>query len=214
VITFACVFVRGHVNFTPEYVYKLQSMVARHYREPHRFVCLTDQNLLDVECIRTPPIGNYFAWWKKLELFAAPTLDRGRVVYLDLDSIVIRDLTPIVEFPAPFALIPHAGTFKPKPPYKIVPRFNSSCMVWEGGTMRHIYENWSEPVTRRLWGDQDFIGELVSTSAAKTFPREWFPRLSEVRDGSPSQFAKVVLCKKPKNVDAAALHPWVKEAWA
>ena len=106
-ITFACVWVTGHVPFTADYVVRLRNMVARHYPERHSFVCLTDRpaELAGIETIRTgAPVG-YFAWWKKLELFAAKRLDRGRVVYLDLDTLVLADLTPIVEYPAPSGTI-------------------------------------------------------------------------------------------------------------
>lgn len=215
-ITFACVWVTGHVPFTADYVVRLRNMVARHYPERHSFVCLTDRpaELAGIETIRTgAPVG-YFAWWKKLELFAAKRLDRGRVVYLDLDTLVLADLTPIVEYPAPFALIPHAGSFKPKAPYSICARFNSSCMVWDGGTLGYLWDDWKPSITRRLWGDQDYLGVRVATNAAKTFPLEWFPRLSDIRSARPPQAAKVVLCKKPKNEEASQRFAWVREAWA
>lgn len=190
-------------------------MVARHYSARHRFVCLTDRarEIPGVIALATKPVGDYFAWWKKLELFATPELNQGRVVYLDLDTIVVSDLSPIVDYPAPFALIPHAGTFTPKPPHRVVRRFNSSCMVWDGGTLGKLFYSWSPADTLRLWGDQDFIGEQVAPNAAQTFPVEWFPRLSELR-GAPSPAAKVVLCKKPKNEEAAKRFRWVFEAWA
>ena len=40
--TVACVFVRGHVPFTAEYVTRLAAMVKRWMDRPYQFVCLTD----------------------------------------------------------------------------------------------------------------------------------------------------------------------------
>jgi hypothetical protein len=44
-------------------------------------------------------------------------------------------------------------------------------------------------------------------------PLAWFPRVSQIEDGPVPADAKVVLCKKPKNVIAARRWPWVQEAW-
>ena len=135
-LTVACVFVRGHGPFTVEYVAKLRAMVAKHLSRPHRFVCLTDRPdwMPDgVESIAVPPVpAKVFAWWAKVNLFN-PYDDLGtRTLYLDLDTVIVDALDPIVDFPAPFALIPDAGTFKPKTGHLVVKRFNHVM----GGTRR------------------------------------------------------------------------------
>jgi hypothetical protein len=93
-----------------------------------------------------------------------------------------------------------------------VKRFNSSVMVWDAGTQNHIYDRFLPGVPLRLWGDQDWIGEQCPD--AEAMPVAWFPRLSELNGTRPSVEAKVVLAKKPKNIIAAKMMPWFKEAWA
>ncbi len=207
-ITVACVLVRGHVPFTADYVTRLRSMVARHLALPHRFVCLTDREIPGVETIPITAPKGCFAWWAKLRLFDPAVGLTGRVLYLDLDTLVVADLAPIVEYPAAFALVPDgAPGFQPKS-HRVVHRFNSSVMVWDGDSPQ-LWQDWTPKNATMLWGDQDWIGERLPDAAA--MPAEWFPRLSVARP--PWLEAKVVLCKKPKNAAAALQWPWFAEAW-
>lgn len=215
----ACVLVRGHVDFTPEYVVKLRSMCSRHL-PAHRFVCLTDQVAYlpaDLETIDVKKLEG-FAWWTKLELWNPKhsVLQSGRIMYMDLDVLAVDDLTPIANFSDDFAAVPHAGDFQGKGDKKVVKRYNSSVMSWNGGTHNDLYLDWRPEVTKRLWGDQDWIGEKLPDGAL--MPIEWFPRLSQVMDKGDDvaqriKDAKVILCKKPKNADAAKRWKWFAKAW-
>ena len=187
-------------------------MVSRNLRTEHRFVCLTDQSLRGVETINVQPYPRLKAWWNKVRLFDPALGLRGRIVYLDLDVLVVGDLLPVAEFPAPLALIPTAGRHVPTDEVKkVVRRYNSSVMVWDAGTRPEIYQRWTPKVAGRLWGDQDWIGELCPDEAR--MPLEWFPRLSETPAACPPPPARVVLAKKPKNHVAATTTTWVRRVW-
>jgi hypothetical protein len=212
-ITVACVLVKGHVVYQTEYVTNLRAMVARHLQRPHRFVCLTDrpQWLSHVETIQIPTASPLKGWWAKIRLFDQSLGLSGRVLYLDLDTLVVGSLDPIVDFPAPFALVPDAGTFRAPAGLSVVKRFNSSVMVWDAGVNASLYDQWTPAVASRLWGDQDWIGEQMPYAAP--MPLGWFPRLSELGGKPPTNGARVVLAKKPKNVIAADLYPWFNQKW-
>lgn len=215
-LTVACVWVNGHVPFTVEYVDKLHAMCRRWIAQPLRFVCLTDRPWLlpdGIDRVVVPSPGKLFGWWRKLELFNPEHGFDGRMLYLDLDTLIVSDLDEVINYPAPFALVPHAGTFNGKGGRKVVKRFNSSVMVWDAGTQDHVWTNWTPKVADRLHGDQDWIGEQCPFAASMNL--EWFPRISAFLDGSrPSKDAKIVLVKTPKNVVAAERLSWVSEAWA
>jgi hypothetical protein len=208
------VFARGHVPFTAQYVTRLKSMADRAL-PAHRFVCLTDRaaELPDsVETIKIPSVVGAYAWWAKLQLFN-PVLElSGRVLYLDLDVLLVGDMGPIIGYPSDFALAPDTASFQPRDGRQCVHRFNSSVMVWDHGCNHELYCDWKPEVTKRLWGDQDWIG--AQRPGAASMPAEWFPRLSSLgsRQGWPKS-AKVVLCKKPKNEQAVQVFPWFDEAW-
>lgn len=214
--TVACVWVRANVPYGVEYVSNLRAMVMRHLTRPFRFVCLTDrpeQLPASVEGIRIKHDPTVPGWWAKMELFAEHRFS-GRVLYLDLDSLICADLDPIVDFPSSFALLPDGGTFKPRTGHRVVKRFNSSVMVWDADvnfTLYNVFTLARDYFVREFWGDQDFIGE--SWPEADTLPAQWFPRLSELDGAPPPPQAKVVLCKKPKNEIAAKQFAWVADVW-
>jgi len=235
VTTVVCVLVRGHVKaFRPEYVIKLANMVKPWMDRPYRFVCLTDYPKMAVrsmDLIQIPSPGkvsrhfhwNYpagdkvFAWWSKLELFNPKHGFTGRMLYLDLDTLVVGSLAPILDYPADFALIPDEGLFRGKFGLRVVKRLNSSVMVWDAGCDKatRVWQKYDPGKTPAvLWGDQDHIGEQIPDAA--TMPREWFPRISaltELRHEPPKPPVKVVLSKWPKNAIAAEWYPWVQRLW-
>lgn len=212
--TVCCLFVRGHVHYTAEYVTRLAAMVKRWMDRPYRFVCLSDKPkrmLPGVEIVAVKRHEGCLAWWEKMQLWRPDIGLSGRVLYLDLDTIVVNSLAPILDFDAPFALIPHEGKFRPKGGLGVVHRFNSSVMVWNAGEQSHLWERWSPAVCGVLHGDQDHIGKEAPDAA--TFPSAWFPRISAIRNGPVPADAKVILAKVPKNVEAARKWSWVREAW-
>lgn len=213
-LTVACVLVRGHVAFSVEYVERLASMARRHISREFEFVCLTDkpkQLPKDVRAVKidTPQLGMK-GWWAKIELFR-PGRFGGRVLYLDLDTLIVAPLDPIIDYPAEFALAPDgAPNFKGSEGLAVVKRYNSSVMIWDWDVVADLQRKWTPKVAARLWGDQDWIGEQCTW--AQTMPAQWFPRLSTRREHWPAE-AKVVLCKTPKNADAALLWPWFAGMW-
>ncbi len=218
-IAVSCVWVRGNVPYSVDYVARLRSMVSRHLKVPHRFMCLTDRpNELPSGVIPVVIRGPVLipGWWSKLELFnpAFRSAFGLRNLYLDLDSIIVSDLAPVVMHTGPgdLSIVPDGGTFQGRGHLRVVKRYNSSVMVWTPTpVLWSLWQDFNLGVTNRLWGDQDWIGEQYQD--ANLMPAEWFPRVSELGGNPPGPEAKVVLCKKPKNVEAAEQLPWVREAW-
>lgn len=215
--TVACVFVKGEYPYTPEYVTRLRSMVTRWMERPFRFVCLTDQPWLfaDVETIPVSKLDG-FAPWTKLELFNPARQWTGRMLYLDLDTLIVSSLEPILNIDADFAITDdperhHTPRTKDSFGRQIVRRFNSSVMVWDGGLHTDLYTGWTPAVAKRLSGDQDWIGEQFPN--ATRLPRNWFPRISEAVRPPWPQDAKVIFVKVPKNHILAKEQPWFAPLW-
>lgn len=211
-LTVACVWVQANVPYDVDYVFKLHSMVSRNLKRPFTFACITDKPLAKLpdrtEAWPVPRPRGMAGWWSKIELFNPARFGQGRILYLDLDVVVVGPLDDIVDYPATFALVPDAGTFQGRDGLKVVKKYNSSVMAWDAGTLSDIYTKWRPEVTRRLWGDQDWIG--LARPNEQTMPLAWFPRLSQGRWDTQ---AKVVLAKKPKPHVAAQQWPWFKEWW-
>lgn len=240
-ITVACVWVNGHVPYGVEYVEKLYHMVFRKLDEPFQFMVLTDR-LAALDSIFSGELGAFIggipvtpprglkAWWTKLELFgpyvtgALQAAGARRVLYLDLDVLIVGDLRPMAHWPAPLVLCPPGGKFHPLG-YRTVHRYNSSVMAFDVGAHPEIFSTFNRAYglpggDTPLWGDQDWIGELLPN--LPTFPPEWVPRLGELPMTMPpsgqlvaarASGARVVLCKKPKPHIAAERIKWVSEIW-
>jgi len=216
-ITVACVFVRGHVPYTPEYVVRLRAMVTKHLSLDHRFVCLTDRPSrlpADLTTLPIPGPGALAGWWSKLHLFDREQPLGDRVLYLDLDSLVVASLDPIATYPAPLALVPHTGATSVGSRFgkRVIKKFNSSVVVYDRPATYALWDAWRPEIADALHGDQDFIGEQRPDAAV--MPTEWFPRVSSI--GAAGQIpaeARVILSKKPKNLECAALWPWFDAIW-
>jgi hypothetical protein len=222
-ITVACVWVRGPVPYTLDYVVRLERMVRRHIDRPYRFVCLTDRPELmpaGIDGIRISADGrvpdNGRGYWAKVQLFDPRHQWTTRMLFLDLDVLVVSSLAPIIDAPSAFALTEDALTLerahldRDRYGRRIVRRFNSSVIVWDGGLCRDLFEQWTPDVAQTYSTDQDWIGERYP--GAMALPYEWFPRISRVQPPWPIE-AKVVLVKKPKNHEACARWPWFEPLW-
>lgn len=222
-LTVCCVWVTGPVKYTADYVVRLERMVRRYLKRPFEFVCLTDQGSALPSSIRwrrlDSMIGvvpdNGAGYWSKVMLFRPGTF-AGRVLYIDLDSLIVSDLSPIVEYPAPFAITEDALVKErahldtDKYGRKLVRAFNSSVMAWDAGFGHDLFTEWTPDVADRLSTDQDWIAERYPNAAA--MPYGWFPRISRQQPPWPAD-AKVVLVKKPKNLEACEKWPWFEPLW-
>lgn len=100
-------------KYGPEYVNRLYAMVRRHLRGDFRFVCLTDDPAgvrAEVECLPIPPLalppGAPERGWTKLTTFEADLHGlTGTALFLDVDVVIVDDITPFFEMPGDFLII-------------------------------------------------------------------------------------------------------------
>lgn len=222
-LTAACLFVQGPWPYTAEYVVRLERMVRRYLPRPFRFVCLTDRPHLlpGIETITIPSLKGVIAddgigYWNKLQIFNPAIGFEGRVLYLDLDTLVVADLAPIVDFPASLALTTdafveeRAHITKDRFGRQLVRRFNGSVIVFDVGQHADLFTRWTPADAYRLSTDQDWISEQAATAVG--MPLAWFPRISQVQIPWAEE-TKVVLVKKPKNHEAVERWPWFEPLW-
>jgi hypothetical protein len=99
-------------KYGPEYVNRLYGMVARHLHGDFRFICLTDNSMgvrPEVECMPLPTLPlapGAERGWNKLASFQADLSGlRGTALFLDLDVVIVDDITPFFEHPGEFLII-------------------------------------------------------------------------------------------------------------
>ncbi|MDT8998076.1 glycosyltransferase [Paucibacter sp. APW11] len=100
-------------KYGPEYVNRLYAMVRRHLKGEFSFVCLTDRSegiRPEVRCLPIPelklPAGIPERGWTKLTTFEADLHGlKGTALFLDLDVVIVDDITPFFEVPGEFLII-------------------------------------------------------------------------------------------------------------
>lgn len=147
-----------------------------------------------------------------MDLFHPNMPFKGRVLYLDLDVLVVGDINPILDFPADFAIAPgSAPNFQTPGGLKMVRGYQSSVMVWDHRARSRFYTEFDPQVKKRLYGDQDALKEMSPNET--TFPPEWFERVGPDGPDGWTSDTKVVLCVKYKNHRAVKEFPWFKDYW-
>lgn len=142
----ACVLRSGGV-YTPEYVHRLKQGVNQ-YLPGHDFVCFSDVDVPN----RIPLVTDWPGWWSKLEMFREPM---GKVLYMDLDTIIQGSLEEIASYPHKFTMLQDF----------MCDRFASGVMAWDGDHS-HIFREFDPEMIPDYrgprHGDQAYISERVN----------------------------------------------------
>ena len=165
-------------KYGPEYVNRLYGMVRRHLKGNFRFVCLTDdaQGIrTEVQCLPIPelrlPDGSPERGWKKLTTFQADLHGlRGTALFLDVDVVIVSDITPLFEVPGDFLII-HDW----KRPWRITG--NSSVYRFELGSHPEVLEGFrqqSADIRARFRNEQAYLSDVIhSQGKLQYWPEDW-----------------------------------------
>lgn len=217
----ACV--RTGVKYPVEYVDRLRAGVARHLKEPHRFVCLTDRpdELSGIETQRVS--WDLPGWWMKMALFAPGWASDQKVIYLDLDMAVVGDLSPLAYLESKDLAI--CENFTRAAGNLAWPCRYSSCAMVLPPQRRFLSLVWKTFIENRytimescgIYGDQKAIEELVPGRVVflqRVLPPGFFLGYRDLpKHKTPPKGCSVVVFagnSKPHNTNCA----WAKAAWA
>ena len=165
-------------KYGPEYVNRLYAMVRRHLQGEFRFVCLTDRQdgvRDEVECRPIPslelPPGIPERGWTKLTTFTSPLHDlEGTALFLDLDVVIVSDITVFFEAPGEFLII-HDW----KRPWRITG--NSSVYRFKLGAHAEVLSEFrgdQERIRARLRNEQAFLSEVMHRQGKLAYwPEDW-----------------------------------------
>lgn len=213
-------------TFGPETVLVLKSMVARHYPHPHRFVCITDDPK-GLESIETIPIWSDYAdlpaptgprnpsCYRRLKLFDPEIsgLLGPRFVSLDLDCVLLNDLTPLWHRPEDFVMW---GDTNPKTFY------NGSMVLMNAGARPKVwteFDSYHSPRRAQAAGhfgsDQGWISFCLGPGEARWTKADGvYSYRNDIRPtGKLPNNAKAVIWHgriDPWSPEAQQI-PWVKE---
>lgn len=198
--TVACVLKSGGI-YGPEYVGALVSWLTRFAPEAS-IVCLSDW-----AGAGTPLRFNLPGWWSKMELFRPGVLE-GPVLYMDLDTLPVGDLSALLAYDGPLALL--SDFYRPHLAQSGVMAFtpgDETADLWN----RFIAD---PPAHMRAYrGDGEFIHAHAPGAARlqDLFPGQIVSLKAHAKAGPPPN-ARLVCCHgQPKLHDPAA--GWAHTAW-
>jgi hypothetical protein len=211
----ACV--RTGTRYSFDYVTKLRNMVDRHMPYTYTMTCLTDQpdRCSDVAFVDISASG-LTGWWGKMMLFEPQWRQNAKVIYLDLDTIIVGDLGPLTSVSGEFAICENFTRLITNPAYPC--KYNSSVMVIGRGMGSFVWNGFSRRrellmMTHARYGDQACIEELYPSAPflQRLVPKGFFVNYRNLTNQPPKQAAVINFGgnNKPDNCPI----PWVQEAW-
>ena len=156
-ITVACVFWGD--KFSDDYVYNLKSMVERNTTVPHQFVCFSDRELEGIKTVKLIP--GYEGWWNKMQMFNTDFRLGNRVVYLDLDTLIVGNIDWLLEYDGMFMGIEDLGSVNEHQP-ELKGRLQSGVMSWDYRLNSHLWNRFtSSGESQRYRGDGEYLNHIV-----------------------------------------------------
>lgn len=142
-------------QFGPAQVDTLAAMVDRHYQDPHRFICVTDDasgidpsievvplwsDLADIESPHGPKNPSCY---RRLKMFSPEiaSVVGDRFVWVDLDCVVTGDLRPLWNRPEPFVIWgdTNRNTY-----------YNGSMCLMTAGARRQVWDTFDPVQSPRI----------------------------------------------------------------
>lgn len=153
-------------DYDAEYVHRIQAGLKRH-TPAARMVCLSD---CPVPCDRIPLVPGHGGWWNKVQLFRTPFAEP--VLYVDLDTIIVGDVTPLFDYDHRFTMI--SDFYRPA--------LRQSGVMAFSGDWRQVWQTYAEKtaaITAQFakWpnlGDGAYIASQVPDDRFdQHFPKDW-----------------------------------------
>lgn len=219
-------------EFTAETVNVLRRMVARHYPDPHRFICVTDDPVGIDPDIEVLPLWNDHAsvpspfgdknpsCYRRLRAFAPDIAESfgPRFVSMDLDCVITGDLRPLWNRTEDFVIW---GDTNPRTAY------NGSMFLLSAGARRKVWDDFDpkdSPKRAKAAGcfgsDQGWISFCLGPSEQRWTKADGvYSFRNDVRPSNAShlpQGARVVMFHgryDPWSPLVQQIAPWVKQHW-
>lgn len=202
-----CVNVGDYCGRGLDYVMNLREQIHANLRRKFRFYCVTDEAANQYRGTRCKPYDPRLpGWWQKIRLFKPGMFPEGRVLYLDLDTILVDDISFLADYQGDFATL--HDFWRPK-------GLGPAVMLWKSGYGASIWSDFADqgfPMTDPR-GDQWWLEEHFKTRPdilQELYPGKFFSYKTSCMQAVPEGAAVVCFHGKPRPHECGG---WVKEAW-
>ena len=214
-----------------EYVNNLYNAVKRHSTIPFDFHCFTERTQdINPNVITHPlPHGGLDGWWNKLYLFSKDMPIKGRIFYIDLDTLITGNIDNILMVNKGFVVL--RDFFYGIAQGVDVKSVGSGLMSYEAGVYDAMWQKFiknpnAEIAKVRPHGDQRFIQNEVKNFLywQDLFPDQVLSFKVHCNAGLPPEGKIVCYHGKPSIPESFTKHTkvphfdippqlWVKEHW-
>lgn len=209
-------------KYTAEYIQRMELQLRQHLRCEFKTQCITTKaNQIEgapfCPDIVTRPDQVWESWWDKLMIFGPQGPVEGHALYLDLDQIILGDISHWL-LPAPSKEMVCYADHKEWCGEK----FGSALMYFEAGRFAWLWEKFlqEEPwKVQREGGDQIWIGEKLREAQTpvnyinEAHPGEIVSYRYDLHQGAPSAGVKLVnFHGRPKPAELKHIE-WIRENW-
>lgn len=200
-------------KYGPDYVNKLYHGVQKYLTEgPYDFTCFTENpDGLDDGIKVVPLAENWTGWWGKATLFSDTGIE-GRLLYIDLDTVITGSLNDLARYRGTFAVM---GTSDLECE-KAKDGYNTSIIAWHSdfgkeiyGVLKKYYDQALKFICRF-----DFWTEMMITNAdlvQELFPGQFLDYLTYCKETVPDGCRMVCFPRDPKPHEYTS--EWIRELW-
>jgi len=142
-------------DYTATHVNKLHRGLKKHLHIEHELICITDMPD-DVEC-RTLPLWDTYTHlggcYNRLYIFSEDmkNLIGPRFACMDLDCVILNDVTPIFSRTEPFLIHKNAGKKKRQ-------KYNGSFIMMDSGAHSFVWDSFDETLVSKIQADEERVG--------------------------------------------------------
>lgn len=166
-------------KYGPEYVYRIKAGLARHLKQPHRYLVVTDRKLEGIETtpILDPELTKHKGCICRIRMFdpewqkSIGLKEGDRLVNIDLDSVLTDSVDQLFDRDEPFVILQGSNVANPCP-------FNGSLFMLRAGYRPDV---WTEFTLEKLAktpfyqfpDDQGWFHHMIPGGAGWHVGPEW-----------------------------------------
>jgi hypothetical protein len=217
-INIICVLKTGGV-YKLDHVIRLFNSLKRNTTRRFNFLCLTDTSEIPVltRSIYNVQFWNllktYPGWWSKVEIFREDLVEEGRMIYFDLDVVILNNIDDILDYDGDFAMLRDWGAYQQKHGIH-----NSSIMSWKYDKKYfHLYNDFKDRF-KTIHGDQAYISHALEYKGQKvSLLQNYFMGIHSYKkdlfSGLPHENSRIVIFHgEPKPHKLLNIN-WIKDNW-
>lgn len=174
----------GIKSYQDRDVTMLHETVSKHINQPFTMYCLTNDMEADIPAEKIKLKHNWPGWFSKIESFRSD-LPEGKTLFLDLDSYLLRDLSPVLGYDDDLVLMENPRKSKPKKrgEKERIFKYNTGMFLLNSKKYCWIYERFKKDADYLInyyRGVDDIVGLFLPDNIS-TFPQRWVQRLRHLK---------------------------------